>query len=142
MLAICHTIRVNKAEGERYQASSPDEFCFIKYCEKLGIVYLGDQKDPSNNGTIRVVDFKGRQAKFVLLDVLEFDATRKRMSVIVRDTESGQIVMFCKGADMAVLKNCTSGDIQTCDRDLRTFAEQGWRTLVLAYKHIRLVFYF
>lgn len=36
--------------------------------------------------------------EYKVLNLLEFNSTRKRMSVIVRD-ESGQILLMCKGAD-------------------------------------------
>ena len=33
--------------------------------------------------------------------------------------------------------NCVvKGDVQSCDADIKTFAEQGWRTLVLAFKSL------
>ena len=37
-------------------------------------------------------------SEYKLLNLLEFNSTRKRMSVVVRD-EDGQIYVFCKGAD-------------------------------------------
>lgn len=36
--------------------------------------------------------------EYKVLNLLEFNSTRKRMSVIVRD-ETGQIFLMCKGAD-------------------------------------------
>ncbi len=40
--------------------------------------------------------FIGREYK--ILNLLEFNSTRKRMSVVVRD-EAGRILVMCKGAD-------------------------------------------
>ena len=39
-LAVCHTVQLDK--DNIYQASSPDEYSFIKFCIKLGIVYKGN----------------------------------------------------------------------------------------------------
>lgn len=39
-----------------------------------------------------------KNREYKLLNLLEFNSSRKRMSVIVRD-EDGQIFLFCKGAD-------------------------------------------
>lgn len=36
--------------------------------------------------------------EYKILNLLEFNSTRKRMSVVVRD-ESGQLMIMCKGAD-------------------------------------------
>ena len=40
---------------------------------------------------------------YKLLHVLEFNSTRKRMSVIIRNDE-GKIILFCKGADRFVVE--------------------------------------
>ena len=42
--------------------------------------------------------------EYKILNLLEFNSTRKRMSVVVRD-ESGQILLMCKGADRYVYCN-------------------------------------
>jgi len=44
----------------------------------------------------------GRRS-YRLLNVIEFDSTRKRMTVIVRDPE-GKILIVCKGADSIIEK--------------------------------------
>lgn len=38
-----------------------------------------------------------------MLHVLAFDSTRKRMSVIVKHPLSGEVILYTKGADSAVL---------------------------------------
>lgn len=47
------------------------------------------------------VQFKGKIKKFKLLHVLEFNSTRKRMSVIVK-SENNQIILYTKGADSII----------------------------------------
>ena len=39
---------------------------------------------------------------YKLLNILEFNSSRKRMSVIVKD-EEGRIFLLCKGADRFVI---------------------------------------
>ncbi len=39
-LSLCHTVEVDMKAAEKYQASSPDEFCFVKFCEKFAIFLL------------------------------------------------------------------------------------------------------
>lgn len=136
VLSFCHTVQVDESAKEKYQASSPDEFSFIKFCTKLGIVFLGDEKDKNHSTMVRVVNFKGQIQKFLILDILEFDSTRKRMSIILKNLKTNQIVLFCKGAESAMFKNCTSGNVQAADDDIKTFAENGWRTLALAFKNL------
>jgi magnesium-transporting ATPase (P-type) len=43
------------------------------------------------------------EAEFEILEVLQFDSTRKRMSVIVKNPNNKELVMFTKGADTAIL---------------------------------------
>jgi phospholipid-translocating ATPase len=121
---------------EKYQASSPDEFSFVKFCAKLGIVYLSEKKDVFSSSMIRTISFRDQICKYQLLNVLDFDSNRRRMSVIVKDLQTEQIILLCKGAESSIFKCCTSGDIQSCDTNIKDFSMLGWRTLALAYKNL------
>jgi phospholipid-translocating ATPase len=135
ILSLCHTVQVDDSLAEKYQASSPDEFSFVSFCRKLGIVYMGEAKEKSaTNPVRRVINPDGTETSYELLSIQEFDSTRKRMSVIVRDIQQNKIILMCKGAESTTFKCCTSGDIQGCDADIATFSQKGWRTLALAYK--------
>jgi phospholipid-translocating ATPase len=48
-----------------------------------------------------VINYRGKELKYKLLNVLEFNSTRKRMSVIV-ETSKGQILLLTKGADSII----------------------------------------
>lgn len=45
----------------------------------------------------------GVSKEFEVLNVCEFNSTRKRMSTIVRNPE-GQIKLYCKGADTVIME--------------------------------------
>ena len=101
-LTLCHTDQLDLSSEDNYNASSPDELSFIKFCAKLGIVYEGDQILKEENKTIRKITyyvdkFRRYQKVYDLLHTLEFDSTRKRMSVIVRSHDTGEYILFCKG---------------------------------------------
>jgi phospholipid-translocating ATPase len=130
VLSLCHTVQVDYSLKEIYQASSPDEFSFIKFCCKINIVY------ESTINRIRTVKINNKDLKYELLQVLEFDSTRKRMSVIVESSDTNQIYLFCKGAESSMFKCCSTGNIQACESDIKRFAHEGWRTLALAYKKL------
>ena len=34
LLSVCHTVQVNENSKEKFQASSPDEFCFVEFCDR------------------------------------------------------------------------------------------------------------
>lgn len=137
-MSLCHTVQVDQNMTEIYQASSPDEFSFVKFCAKIGIVFVGDKKDKVSQKMVRSVHTKssGEITDYELLQVFEFDSTRKRMSVIVREIKSKKVILMCKGAESSIFKCCTSGDIQTCDANIKKFSELGWRTLALAYREL------
>lgn len=85
---------------------------------------------------MRHITFQSEQRSYEILQVLEFDSTRKRMSIILKNVETGQIVLFCKGADTAVISRCVSGNIRGTEASIKMFAHSGWRTLALSYRYL------
>lgn len=142
VLTLCHTVQVDEENHqEKYQASSPDEFSFVKFCSRLGIEFVGDLKEDWSPYMIRLVKYKTTTYKYQLLNILDFDADRKRMSVIVRDLLEDRLILLSKGAESSIFKKCRTDEgnsqrIQTCDADIHMFAHHGWRTLALAYKFL------
>ncbi|KAG6970136.1 hypothetical protein JG687_00002800 [Phytophthora cactorum] len=76
----------------KYNASSPDEEALVLAAADLGYVL------ESRDGPMCHTLIQGRPMSFEILNVLEFNSDRKRMSVIVRFPD-GSIVLYCKGAD-------------------------------------------
>ena len=135
-LSLCHNIEIENLNSSKlkYQASSPDELCFIKFCLKLGIEYKGEDTDSSD--VIRNIQFRDQFLKYKILQVLEFDSSRKRMSVIVEDMQTNEIMLFCKGAENSIFPRCSEGNIQKCKRSINRFARKGWRTLAFSFKYL------
>jgi phospholipid-translocating ATPase len=69
------------------------------------------ERDAENNLCIRINNFDDQVTndgidnvkKYNLLNVIEFDSARKRMSVIVK-TEEDKYIIFTKGADSIIEK--------------------------------------
>ena len=73
-----------------------------------------------------------------VLAILDFDNVRKRMSVIVR-LPNGEIRLYCKGADNVIFERLSAKSLEQEDlltRQLKFFAKDGLRTLVVAYKEL------
>lgn len=51
--------------------------------------------------------------EFEVLDILEFTSDRKRMSVVVRDHETGALHLLTKGADETIFPIVRSGKQNT-----------------------------
>jgi len=85
-----------RQEYVQYNASSPDELALVNGARHLRFAF--EKRD--DDGNIVCKTWYGER-KYKLLNVIEFDSTRKRMTVIVRDPE-GQILVLCKGADSII----------------------------------------
>ena len=80
----------------------------------------------------------GTERKYKLHNVIEFDSTRKRMTVIVRTPEN-KILVICKGADSIIEKRLKPGQEEILTKTksyLDEFALTGLRTLLIAQKEI------
>lgn len=75
-----------------FEAESPDELALVDAAYGYGVRLM--QRSPTLI-TVELLD--NGLVNFELLDVLPFDSTRKRMSVIVRHPITKQIILYCKG---------------------------------------------
>jgi phospholipid-transporting ATPase len=80
-LALCHTIIVENKNGKiSYNASSPDELALVNAAKFFGAKFI--ERDEDNN---MIIDFRGEKRAYKLLNLVEFNSTRKRMSVVIKD---------------------------------------------------------
>ena len=77
-----------------YKASSPDEKAFVEAAAAMKIVFNGVDAEAA---LVRLVDFRGELRRFHVFHILDFDPTRKCMSVIVKDLKENQIILMTKG---------------------------------------------
>jgi magnesium-transporting ATPase (P-type) len=100
VLSLCHTVlaAIDPKSGiVEYKAQSPDEAALVRAAADVGFVFRGRDKEILRLQT----PFVDHVEEYELLNVLEFNSTRKRMSVIVRklDEQDSRIFLLCKGAD-------------------------------------------
>lgn len=114
-----------------YQASSPDEAALVSGAELLG--YRFHTRKPKSV----FIDVNGRDEEYEILNVCEFNSSRKRMSVLVRGP-NGKIKLYCKGADTVIFERLAhKQDVdETTLVHLEDYATEGLRTLCLAYRDI------
>ncbi|XP_078802200.1 putative phospholipid-transporting ATPase IF isoform X11 [Oryzias latipes] len=147
-VSLCHTVQISYDQPDlplgasdpfshvngfssnhmEYYASSPDEKALVEATKRIGVAFTG-----SRGETMEINTF-GKLEKYKLLHLLEFDANRRRMSVILQ-TPSGGTVLFTKGAESAILPFATSGEIEKTRLHVDEFALKGLRTLVVACRH-------
>ncbi|ORZ13979.1 hypothetical protein BCR42DRAFT_377204 [Absidia repens] len=147
-LALCHTVIAERPDAQNqdlieYKAQSPDEAALVATARDMGFVFLGREAN-----TI-YTEIKGERKSFDILNTLEFNSTRKRMSVIIRPHDSDKIVLLCKGADSVIYERLcndfgSQDDLKLaqlklqdiCSTHLENYANEGLRTLCLAYRFI------
>ncbi|GLC46232.1 hypothetical protein PLESTM_001843200 [Pleodorina starrii] len=80
--------------------------------------------------------------EYDILAVLEFNSTRKRMSVVVRDKTSDKILLFTKGADTVIYERLdpsygpNEAMKESTGRHMEDFGAAGLRTLCLSYAEV------
>ena len=137
-LTLCHTIVIDERTG-KFNASSPDELALVNAAKFFGAVFV--KRDEDNN---MIITFRGKQHKYKLLNILEFTSSRKRMSVIVEDSQ-GQFLLLCKGADSIIEARLNREACTYLDKTkeyVDGYAEEGLRTLFLAKRKISSLEYF
>ena len=132
LLAVCHTVIPEAIDGRIvFQASSPDEAALVAGAQSLGYTFT------TRTPRAVTVDVRGVPQTFQVLQVCEFNSTRKRMSTVVRCPD-GRIVLMCKGADTVILPRLAP--TQTCVEQtlshLEMYAADGLRTLCIAMREV------
>lgn len=145
LLAVCHTVI---PEGEptretlKYQCESPDEAAFVTAAKRFGFFFY--RRTTTHIYVMEPrADGKEEEVAYEVLAVLEFNSTRKRMSVIIRDN-TGKLLLFCKGADSVIYQRlATEGNATryTAAQHMDEFAQAGLRTLCLSYAELDEAFY-
>jgi phospholipid-translocating ATPase len=126
-LALCHSVITEKISDDPpridFKAQSPDESALVATARDMGFSLT----ERTQRGVILHV--QGVRKEYEVLNILEFNSSRKRMSAIVRMPEDGRIVLFCKGADNVIysrLAKVQNPDIRESTlRDLDAFANEG-----------------
>lgn len=136
-LALCHTVIAEKQPGDPpkmvFKAQSPDEAALVATARDMGFTVLGHTGDGIN------VNVMGEDRHYPILNTIEFNSSRKRMSAIVR-LPDGKIVLYCKGADSVIYARLKRGEQQELRREtaehLELFAREGLRTLCIAKRYL------
>ncbi|KAL5341511.1 hypothetical protein BJX70DRAFT_358989 [Aspergillus crustosus] len=136
-LALCHSVITEHTPGDppqiEFKAQSPDEAALVGTARDCGFTLLGRSNDDL------ILNVMGEERTYTVLNTLEFNSTRKRMSAIVRMPD-GSIKLFCKGADSIIYSRLAPGKQQELRKNtaqhLELFAREGLRTLCVADREL------
>ncbi|RNE98439.1 putative phospholipid-transporting ATPase IIB [Trypanosoma conorhini] len=130
-LVLCHNVSPVMEDGcLEYQASSPDEVAFVKFCSSIGISLV--QRDVNS---MQFTTPGGRTVQYDILKAFPFTSERKCMGIIVRERRErgeGGCKYLMKGADTKIATVVRPSDwlYESCQE----FSQVGLRTLVFAQR--------
>jgi phospholipid-transporting ATPase len=136
LLATCHTVIPERNDEKpteiRYQAASPDEGALVEGASMLGFKFTTRRP---KSVSVSINDEGERE--YEVLNICEFNSTRKRMSAILRCPD-GKIRIYCKGADTVILERLARENpfVDLTVQHLEDYATEGLRTLCLAMREI------
>ncbi|KAL0581270.1 phospholipid transporting ATPase [Marasmius crinis-equi] len=138
-LAVCHTVLSDRPDPQHphrleYKAESPDESALVAAARDVGFPFLHKGKDGVE------IEVMGQKEHYEVLKILEFNSTRKRMSVVCRAPD-GRLILYCKGADTVIYarlaKDHDPALKERTSKDMEAFANGGLRTLCIAYRYLQ-----
>lgn len=112
-----------------YQASSPDEVAIVRWTESVGLTLTF--RDRTH---IELQTPSGARITFDVLELFPFTSESKRMGIVVRDTQSGEITFLQKGADVVMARIVQRND--WLEEECANMAREGLRTLVMARRKL------
>lgn len=119
-LALCHTCLAKRSEDSlqdddtvEYQSSSPDELALVTAARDLGYAVLG------RNGKFLTIksyphgfDGEPQLDDYEVLNYIDFNSQRKRMSVLLRVPDRpDKVLLICKGADSIILERLQNREV-------------------------------
>ncbi|CCM06450.1 uncharacterized protein FIBRA_08714 [Fibroporia radiculosa] len=130
-LGLCHNVTpVTNDDGTvTYQASSPDEVAIVKWTESVGLTLTFRDRT-----RIQLQTPSGARISFDVLDIFPFTSESKRMGIVVRDAQSGEITFLQKGADVVMARIVQRND--WLEEECANMAREGLRTLVMARRRL------
>eukprot|EP00040_Diaphanoeca_grandis_P019620 m.103734 g.103734 ORF g.103734 m.103734 type:complete len:1161 (-) comp27513_c2_seq3:69-3551(-) len=131
--AVAETDRSWNKGDLKFEAESPDEQAFVTAAEDYKYTLVG------SHNNMKYLNINGKVHEYEVLAVLEFDSDRKRMSIVAKAPDGG-LVLYCKGADAAILSKLSSQNdskmVAASNEHVDAYARLGLRTLVFSYKKI------
>ena len=136
-LSLCHTVLTEPDPDDTsrllFKAESPDEAALVQAASDVGYTFT---KRTRNGGVVRI---QGKELEFEIMAMLEFNSTRKRMSIIGK--ANGKIMLITKGADSVIFarldpKLNNQDMLRQTASYLEEYASEGLRTLCIAGREL------
>ncbi|CAG9328551.1 unnamed protein product [Blepharisma stoltei] len=135
LITACHTVfpvkDINDPDMVEFHAMSPDELALVECASSMNI-----KLNERNNKSL-VISVLGEPELWNVVVEIPFNSDRKRMSVIVEDPQSKELILMTKGADSVMLNLLnSSADKPKIEKCLHDFAVDGLRILVMGQRKV------
>ena len=122
----------------KYEGDNADDLVLCQSASEFGVRMISRSAQKILVRYLNATDGSHHDTHYEILCLLPFDSTRRRMSIVVRVDE--QIFLYIKGAETSLWPylSCTNDDKikTTTEQHSLDFAEQGYRSLLVAYRQI------
>lgn len=117
-----------------YSGPSPDERTLVMAAARAGIEL---RRRDNAHIFLRVY---GEEIEYELLHIFEFTSDRKKSSILCREGNTGNLILFCKGADSVVLASLSDhnhrGKVMQAKEQMQVYSSNGLRVLCIAERQI------
>lgn len=134
-----------------YQGPSPDEVTLVEFAQRHGYEMVNQndtvvqvQRKILTSATAEEEVWQKKELlEFRVIKRIEFSSERKRMSILLQDTQDGLFKLYIKGADNVILDRLDEGLndprlIKATEKFLNAASRQGFRTLLVAMRLLDL----
>ncbi|CAF1998553.1 unnamed protein product [Rotaria magnacalcarata] len=148
-LAICNTTFIvdehpdlvhNLDYRPKYEGDNADDLVLCQAASDFGVRMISRSAQTVAVRYIDSTDTQKEDVEYEILCLLPFDSSRKRMSIIVRTND--KIYLYIKGAETSIWPNLSEYNEMnmkmTIEQHSIGFAEQGFRSLLVAFREIEL----
>lgn len=111
------------------QASSPDEIALVKFAIDMNMKLL--ERDRTS---IQIRNADGVLENYEILANFPFSSETKKMSLLVRNKETGRFIYYIKGAEVVMEHKVKPSQRSPLLEFCESLAMEGLRTLVIAQK--------
>lgn len=146
-LAICNTSFIVHEDKEakrrldyqpKYEGDNADDLVLCQAASDFGVRMISRTARTIVVRYIDSTDTKKEDVEYEILCLLPFDSSRRRMSIIVRTNQ--RIYLYIKGAETSIWSKLNQSNDEnmktTTEHHSLAFAEQGLRSLLVAYREI------
>ena len=148
-LALCNTSFIVHEHRElmpnvdyqpKYEGDNADDLVLCQAASDFGVRMISRSARTIVVRYIDPTETEKRDVEYEILCLLPFDSTRRRMSIIVR--VDNQVFLYIKGAETSLWPYFSNKNDEalkaTTEQHSSEFAEQGYRSLLVAYRQIPL----